>query len=66
MAVEDADSGISGARAILPPGALSTHETIYIGEATAGAPGFSPGVMPLGKVIEFGPSGTQCSTGRVP
>jgi hypothetical protein len=59
VAVDDADSGISGTKVILPPGALSTNETIYIGEATAGAPGFSPGVMPLGKVIEFGPSGTQ-------
>ncbi len=58
VAVDDADSPISGTKVILPYGALSTHETIYIGEATAGAPGFSPGVIPLGKVIEFGPSGT--------
>ena len=48
VAVDDADSSISGAKVSLPRDALSTNETIYIGEATAGAPGFGPDVIPLG------------------
>ena len=57
ISVDDTESDIYGTTIIIPPGALATYETLYIGTAT-GAPSFSDGFTPLGKVIEFGPTGT--------
>ena len=54
--VDDDDSDIYGARVIIPPGALSTSETIYVGVAS-GAPSMDGDLLPFGKVIDFGPSG---------
>jgi hypothetical protein len=54
VSVDDPLSPILGANVILTPGALSANETIFIGEVT-GAPSFGTGVIPMGKVLEFGP-----------
>ena len=55
--VDNPESPVYGTRLVVPPGALSYNETIYIGEATS-VPSMSEEMMPLGKVIDFGPSGT--------
>lgn len=58
LEVDDTESDIYGARVIVPPGALSYNETLYIGAAT-GVPSMEDDLMPLGKVVDFGPSGTE-------
>jgi hypothetical protein len=56
-----ADCNIRGAKVIIPAGAFSSIETIYIGEAT-NVPSFSDGLIPTGKIVEFGPSGIDFYT----
>jgi hypothetical protein len=58
MQVDDPDSSIHGTRLIIPPGALSYNETLYVGEAIGG-PSMDPDMIPVSKVLEFGPTGTQ-------
>ncbi len=57
--VTDAGSAINGTQVIIPAGALRTTTTISIGEATGlGIPTMDSDLVPVGKVIDFGPSGT--------
>ena len=58
MEVDDEESNIFGVKVVIPPGALSAQETLYIGEAT-GVQSLDDGMVPLGRVLQFGPSGTQ-------
>jgi K319L-like, PKD domain/Bacterial Ig domain/ZU5 domain len=56
--VDETDSPIYGAAVVLPENALQDNLTVYIGEAVSGVPAMGRGQTPLGRVFEFGPSGT--------
>ena len=58
VTVDNDRSAIDGAQVILTPGALSTPETIYIGVAKD-VPNMDATLLPLGKVIDFGPAGIK-------
>jgi hypothetical protein len=54
--VDRVDSSIFRAEAVFPAGAMGTPASIYIGEAVDGVPAMDPTRLPIGRVIDFGPT----------
>ncbi|MGZ6069646.1 MAG: hypothetical protein ACXWK8_00435, partial [Myxococcaceae bacterium] len=50
--------GPSGAKAVIPAGALSAPTLIAITQTSAGAPALPTGVVPFGPIFAFTPHGT--------